>query len=105
MSICAPVFWHVILIGSCCAQFTVDAWAEAAVPLAVYFIPALIKVKFQLCPISTHLSLSVEAAVWFGFSFFSFQLPDLDLNTLLFTGKQSDASFKSTLCTSISSFL
>lgn len=68
----APVFWRVILIGSCCTQFMVGAWAEAAVPLAVYFIPALIKVKFQLSPISTHLSVSVEAAVWFVFLFFVF---------------------------------
>lgn len=65
---------------------------EAAVPLAVYFIPALIKGKFQLSPISTHLSVSVEAAV-----FFFFQLPDLAPNTLLFATKQSDASFKSRL--------
>lgn len=47
----------------------VGAWAEAAVPLAVYFIPALIKVKI---PISAHLSVSVEAAVWFGFFYFLF---------------------------------
>lgn len=43
----------------------VGARAEAAIPLAVYFIPALIKGKFQLSPISTHLSVSVEAAVSF----------------------------------------
>lgn len=58
----------------------VGAQAEAGVPLAVYFIPALIKVKI---PISAHLSVSVEAAVcFFCFLFFfiiiiSFQLPDL----------------------------
>lgn len=66
---------------------------EAAVPLAVYFIPALIKGKFQLSPISTHLSVSVEAAVFFFF----FQLSDLAPNTFLFATKQSDASFKSRL--------
>lgn len=47
----------------------VGAQAEAAVPLAVYFIPALIKVKI---PISAHLSVSVEAAVWFVCFFFLF---------------------------------
>lgn len=47
----------------------VGARAEAAVPLAVYLIPALIKVKI---PISAHLSVSVEAAVWFGFFCFLF---------------------------------
>lgn len=68
----APVFWCVILIGSCCAQFMVSAWAETVVLLAVYLIPVLIKVKFQLSPISAHLSVSVEAAVCLGFSFFFF---------------------------------
>lgn len=53
--------------------FMVGARAEAAVPLPVYFIPALIKVKI---PISAHLSVSVEAAVWFvSFSFFFYFLP------------------------------
>lgn len=48
----------------------VGAWAEAAVPPPVYLIPAVIKVKFQLSPISTPLSVSVEAAVWFVLGFF-----------------------------------
>lgn len=38
--------------------------------LAVYFVPALIKVKFHLSPISTHLSVSIEAAVCLFFVFF-----------------------------------
>lgn len=48
----------------------VGAWAEAVVPPPVYLIPAVIKVKFQLSPISTPLSVSVEAAVWFVLGFF-----------------------------------
>lgn len=58
----------------------VGARAEAAVPLAVYFIPALIKVKI---PISAHLSVSVEAAVWFVCFFFYF-LPAARFATLFF---------------------
>lgn len=65
--------------------------------LAVYFIPALIKVKFHLSPISTHLSVSVEAAVCFFVYCFFFQLSDLAPNTLLFSAGQSGASFQSRL--------
>lgn len=66
--------------------------------LAVYFVPTLIKVKFHLSPISTHLSVSVEAAVWLlVFFVFFFQLPDLAPNTLLFAAEQSGASFQSRL--------